>query len=375
MTTLKLPERNSLNDCTAVEMLSRKRLGALAMSCLFMLLSGLAPAAYAATPEEILRAHGLQRMERTWLAADEVELHERVEELGKLERRLQESKRECDAQVVSLEQLRAQFKTAEATKNRLATVLKTAPAGQLRTMLERDQKEQTQLTAKLKEGLPPADTLGGLVPLKGAFAEQCALRSEFVLGYLEASRLEARLAPQHAEMAKNRELQGALAELPNHTLGPAKRLAAEQKALLKYRAVAFAPIVPFYREGKRIRVSLVLNEELPATFSWHDEHEATLVPYSLAQNLGLSEKLTNNQEQLAIAKEKLTLQGWFVTLDKVRVGQSVADKVSVFVLAPEHEALGGRLGYDLQQQLLLTLDSDRLQIKCGLRQKSSDMSK
>jgi len=57
------------------------------------------------------------------------------------------------------------------------------------------------------------------------------------------------------------------------------------------------------------------------------------------------------------------------------VGQSVAEKVSVFVLAPEHEALGGRLGYELQQQLLLTLDPDRLQIKCGLRQKSSEMSK
>lgn len=372
---MQVPERNSSNDCSTRGLLSRKRVGSFWMCCVLLVIGGATRPACAATPEEILRAHGLQRVERNWLVAGEVELHDRLEELGKLERRLQDSKRECDAQVISLEQLRAQLKTAEATKTRLATVLKSAPAGQLRTMLERDQKEQTQLAAKLKEGLPPADTLGGLAPLKGVLAEQCALRAEFVLGYLEANRLEAGLAKQYAELAEKREIKDALAELANQTLGPAKRLATEHKTLLKYRAVAFAATVPFYREGKRIRVSLILNEELPATLSWHDEHEATLLPYSLAQNLGLTEKLPSKQEQLSIAKEKLTLRGWFVTIERIRVGQSMAEKVSVFVLAPEHEAFGGRLGYELQQQLLLTLDPDRLQIKCGLRQKSSETNK
>jgi hypothetical protein len=375
MTTIKLPERNSLNDYAAVKVTTRLRLGALAICCIVNLLSKFAPAAAAAAPEEILRAHGLQRVDRTWITSDEAELHERVEELGKLERRLQESKRECDAQVIALEQLRAQLKTAEATKSRLAKVLKTAPAGQLRTMLERDQKEQTQLAAKLKEGLPPADTLGGLVPLKSLFAEQCALRAEFVLGFLQASQLETRIAQQYAELAKNQEILAALAELPNQPLGPAKRFAADQKTLLKYRAVAFPAAVPFYREGQRVRVSLMLNDEQPATLSWHEEHEATLLPYSMVQSLGLAESLPNQQEQLALAKEKLTLKGWFVTLNNIRLGQSVAEKVPVFVLAPEHEALGGRLGYELQQQLLLTLDADRLQIKCGQRQQSSDLSK
>lgn len=371
----KQPERNNVNDCSTWGLPSRKRVGAFVSCCVLFVLSGLAPAAFSATPEEILRAHGLQRFERTWLVAGEVELHDRLEELGKLERRLQDSKREGDAQITALEQLRAQLKTAEATKTRLATVLKTAPAGQLRTMLERDQKEQTQLAAKLKEGLPPTETLGGLAPLKGVLAEQCALRAEFVLAYLEAGRLEAGLAKQYAELAENREVKDALAELSNQTLGPAKRLNAESKTLLKYRAAAFAAAVPFYREGKRVRVSLILNEELPATFSWHDEHDATLLPYSLAQNLGLAEKRPSKQEQLTLAKEKLTLRGWFVTLERVRVGQSVAEKVSVFVLAPEHEALGGRLGYELQQLLLLTLDPERLQIKCGLSLKSSDTLK
>jgi hypothetical protein len=374
MTLDKLPERNNHNDCSAWDLLRRKRVSAFLISGVLLVLIG-PTLSYAATPEEILRAHGLQRFERTWLVTGEVELHDRVEELGKLDRRLQDSKRECDAQIAALEQLRAQLKTAEETKSRLATVLKSAPAGQLRTMLERDQKEQTQLAAKLKEGLPPADTLGGLAPLKGLLAEQCALRAEFVLGYMEANRLEAGLANQYAELAENRELKDALAQLTNQTLGPAKRLTAEQKTLLKYRATAYAAAVPLYREGKRVRVSLILNEELPATLSWHDENEATLLPYSLAQNLGLTEKLPSKQEQLAIAKEKLTLRGWFVTLDRIRVGQSVTEKASVFVLAPEHEALGGRLGYELQQQMLLTLDPERLQVKCGLRQKSSDTSK
>ncbi len=213
------------------------------------------------------------------------------------------------------------------------------------------------------------------MPLKGALAEHCALRTEFLLGYLEASRLEAGLAKQYAELTKNRELQDAVAELPNQSLGPAKRLAGEQKTLQKYRATAFAANVPFYREGKRIRVSLVLNEEVPATVSWHDEHDATTLPYSTAQSLGRDEKMLGKIEQLTLPKEKLVLKGWFTTFDRIRVGQAVAEKATVFVMAPEHEALGGRLGYELQQQLLLTLDNDRLQIKCGLKQKSSETSK
>src|SRR5262249_42632305 len=135
----------------------------------------------------------------------------------------------------------------------------------------------------------------------------------------------------------------------------------------------FTATAPIYREGKRIRVSLLLNEELPATLTWHDEHEATVLPFSLAQNLGLTEKLPNKQEQLALPKEKLTLHGWNVKLDKVRLGQSVAEKATVFVMAPEHEAQGGRLGYELQKELLLTLEPERLQVKCGARQVSSDL--
>jgi len=367
----KIPDRSNPNDCNGpAPWLILKT-----VSWMLLVVLGVASPGKAASPEEILRAYGLQRVEKSWLVPEEIDLHERVEELGKLERRLQDAKRECDAQILSLEQLRAQLKTAETTKTRLARVLKTAPAGQLRTMLERDQKEQAQLAAKLREGLPPAETLGGLAPLKGLLAEQCALRAEFVLGYLEANRLEAGLAKQYAELAKNRELMDALAELPNQMLGQAKRLATDQKTLQKYRATAFAANVPFYREGKRIRVSLVLNDELPATVSWHDENDATLLPYSVAQNLGLTEKARGKAEQLTLPKEKLNLQGWFATLDKVRVGQSFAEKVSVFILAPEHEVLGGRLGYELQQQLLLTLDADRLQIKCGVGQKSSDMPK
>lgn len=368
------PERNSLNDYAAEILRSRKRVGALLMSWGLLVFVGLTRSAYSATPEETLRAYGLQRVEKTWVVPAEMELHDRLEDLGKLERRLQDSKRECDTQIAAIEQLRAQLKTAEETKARLATVLKTSPAGQLRTMLERDQKEQTQLAAKLKEGLPPTDTLGGLAPLKGVLAEQCALRTELALGVIDASRLEAGLAKQYAELASNNDVKNALAELNSQTLGPAKRLTGEQKTLLKYRAAAMAATVPIYREGKRVRVSLILNEELPATLTWHDEHDATLLPYSLAQNLGLTEKLPSKQEQLALPKEKLTLQGWFMTLERIRLGQALAEKTPVFVLAPEHEALGGRLGYEMQKELLLTLDAERLQIKCGTRKSSSDLN-
>jgi hypothetical protein len=99
-----------------------------------------------------------------------------------------------------------------------------------------------------------------------------------------------------------------------------------------------------------------------------------VLPYSLAQNLGLAEKLPSKLEQLALPKEKLTLQGWFVTLERIRMGQATAEKASVFVLAPEHEALGGRLGYELQKELLLTLEPDRLQVRCGVRKSSSDLN-
>jgi hypothetical protein len=223
------PERNGLNGCSGPGLRGHKSLGALSGFCFWLVLFGKSSSVFAASPEETLRGYGLQRVEKTWLVPAEIELHERLEELGKLERRLQDSKREGDAAITAIEQLRAQLKTAEETKTRLASVLKTAPAGQLRTMLERDQKEQTQLAAKLKEGLPAADTLGGLAPLKGLLAEQCALRTELSLGVLEASRLDAGLAKQYAELAANNEIKNALAELGNQALGPAQAVSCRTK--------------------------------------------------------------------------------------------------------------------------------------------------
>ncbi len=76
----------------------------------------------------------------------------------------------------------------------------------------------------------------------------------------------------------------------------------------KYRAIAFAANVSVLSRGERIRVSLVLNYELPATVSWHDEQDATTLPYSMAQNLGLEEKSLGKIEQLTLAKEKLVLK-------------------------------------------------------------------
>ncbi len=133
----KQPERNTRNDCNGIWQgfflrgISR---------ALFVFLS-FATMCRGATPEEILRAYGLQRVEKNWL-------------LPKKWNCMNASKiwanwnADCKtpSATAMLKSWRSNncghnIKTAEATKTRLATVLKTAPAGQLRTMLERDQRK------------------------------------------------------------------------------------------------------------------------------------------------------------------------------------------------------------------------------------------
>ncbi|MGC4005385.1 MAG: hypothetical protein QM811_20605 [Pirellulales bacterium] len=292
---------------------------------------------------------------------DEVAFHDAVDDLDKLERRLQDSRKRCDAAVTALEQLRAQIKSAKEAYQRVAGVLKTAPNGPLKTSLERDHREQAQLIARLKKDLPPPGEIGGHVPLKGLLAEQAALRAELAAGAARAKRIADRVPEGYALAAADTALSPLFGA--ERKLGPAKRWNADLKKLADLERTVRSPTIPFYREGKHVRVGLLLNEEVPAVFAWESDAEATVIPGSLVATLGLTDQLETAAQTMTIDGVKVEVRP--LNLKNMRAGRSMKENLRVWALPPEYEYLGARLGYDLRKELKLTLNEDRLTVECG----------
>ena len=49
-----------------------------------------------ATPSEVLQAAGLTRQDKLWLTANDLRLADRLDALEKIDRRLQESRKQCE---------------------------------------------------------------------------------------------------------------------------------------------------------------------------------------------------------------------------------------------------------------------------------------
>ena len=109
-------------------------------------------------------------------------------------------------------------------------------------------------------------------------------------------------------------------------------------------------------------MSLLLNDQTPAVFSIRHSTGPTVIPATLAKAAGVkiddaarpTTYVVDGQRRLAVQK---------VTIPQIRLAGVVLKNVAAFVLPPEGEDLGAKLGHDAYDHLDCRIDGRRLTMR------------
>ncbi len=330
--------------------------------CLTIVLSAivLVSAARAQSAEASLQAAGLKRVGNAWLHPSELAVRDRLAEIDRLDRRFHESRKQVQALIEQNESYTTQLAQLKAAQQRTRDAQGAAKGGSpQQKALDEELKQQSRLIEQLKELIVAPDQLGGAGPLKTALMDLVDVRTELGRSLLTIRKLVEGLPAAYEKLARDSELTAALAALsPPGQFGSGKNYAAELRGLARLEKTIFNDAVPFYRDGKQPRVTALVNEELPLTFSFYESSEPTVITHAMAESLGI--------DVSAAPRTKVRLGGNAdfnvrqVRLKSVRFGRHVVRDVEALVLPPDDESAGARIGGRTLREIRPRFQPERL---------------
>lgn len=170
-----------------------------------------------------------------------------------------------------------------------------------------------------------------------------------------------RLTEEYARLAKLPDVATALNQLGNEKLGPLKNYHLEVKRLTDYDKLVFTDWLPVYQQAGQTRLSSIVNEQAPVTFTWSEDSDGKLIlPASVLEPCGLSLPENSPRQTIKLADRTLTVRE--LTIPTLRLGRHVAKNLTAWVLPPEGEDLGARLPRQALAGLCINIELDRLRL-------------
>ncbi len=277
-------------------------------------------------------------MGNAWLHPSELAVRDRLAEIDRLDRRFHESRKKVQALIEQNESYKTQLAQLTAAQLRTRNAQGAAKGGSpQQKALDEELKQQTKLIEQLKQSIVAPEHLGGVGPLKTALMELVDARTELGRSLLTSRKLVEGLPAAYEKLARDSELTAASAALsPPGQFGSGKNYAAELRGFGRLEKLIFNDAVPFYRDGKQPRMTALVNEELPITFSFYESSDPTVITHSMAESLGINVS--------AAPRTKVRLGGNAdfnvrqVRLMSVRFGRHVVRDVEALVLSPDDES-------------------------------------
>ena len=171
------------------------------------------------------------------------------------------------------------------------------------------------------------------------------------------------IVDQYMTLSSDAELTRMLQSAgEDQRLGPQRTYKADLQRLGDYERLAATPWVPTFELGGQTRLTLLLDERAVATFTWTTELEQPVVlTASTAQAAGLVVPDDAVRETIqATAKREVTAQR--ITIGYLRLGKCVLRGVTAYVLPPEDEDVGNRLGRGTLAGHRVRLEPERLRM-------------
>jgi hypothetical protein len=187
------------------------------------------------------------------------------------------------------------------------------------------------------------------------------VRMQLALTLSRIRRESSQMVTTYDRLANDQVVQAVLLAVgADQRLGPASEYDSELQRLRDYFPFAETPWVPAYWQGPYLRFTGICNEHAPATFTWKSDLTHTLMTTGSFQAAGL--QLPKQAKPIRFQTMGSTMNVYRVRLPYLQFGNCRLRDVPVYLLPPEFEYLGNRIGRSSLVGYQVTPDAARLRI-------------
>ncbi|HKD37869.1 MAG TPA: retropepsin-like aspartic protease [Pirellulales bacterium] len=317
------------------------------------------------SPEALLRSHGLTRQGRLWILPEEQQLGDRLDTLKRFEGRQREAMAFVERLLDTNRGYLAQLTKVEETIKKTHELTDKAPAGTAqKKQLETELKNEEAVAEQLRKQYIPPEKLGVGPPLKPALVDLANAQAEATIKFLALRSVSVDLPQLYEPLEKNASVTAALAALPTKDrLGPRKELRDEWRACVKrLDAALLNDAVPVYREGGVYRVTAIVNDRRPLTFTLGKGDEPTAIAQNLAEAAGIVAPADARRVKYH-AGEGRDVTAQVARIPLIRFGRDTAKNVEALVLPPEAADIGARISSAALPGYKAQIDGGNFQLK------------
>ena len=305
--------------------------------------------------EEVLRKHGLTRLgERVWVLPLEIELRGKLLELPKRREQLIAAEKNLDGFV---ERNRRVWTESRPAATALAQSLaRYSSAYPQRELIER------QIKALAASASEPRK-LGTRADVRTLVVELASVRCEMLAAIAWIRETVPSLVDRYRTLMEEAEVSQALSAMgEGQRLGPQRTYKADLTRLADFERLAATPWVPTFQQSGQTRLTALVEERAPVTFTWvADDDQPVVLTASAAAAAGLSVPADAVSQRIAATPDR-EVRAQRITIGYLRLGKCVVRGVRAYVLPPEAEDLGNRLGSAALAGHQVRLDPEQLRM-------------
>lgn len=304
---------------------------------------------------------GLAPVRSAWICADEVSLRRDLEEFPQAERAFYKQRDKVRQMVREYDSLLSQVKQL---KQKIEQNQQRVSAGGLNALEKQNLQDQNRRDARIHSKLLKRITeeLNGSredSSLTRAVVDLTGKQNRLTALILSARRRHAGLDAVYEKLREDEQLTESLRALGDgRQLGPAESYSKDMRRMDQTAKTVLTQKVPCYVRSKEIRLGAILNEETPATITLQQKENPTLIPASLAQTAGLTVPPDAMRVTLNYGKRRILLRK--ISIASIRIGGILLEDVEAYVMGPEGEDLGARLGPAALKDYSVQIDLARL---------------
>lgn len=317
-----------------------------------------------------LTEHGFEKFGSKWVLTEELALKRDMEALEDVVKRIIPLRRQIDLAVTDNALRWQKQQAASKLIDQIANIMKRSAVG-----TDEEKKVQKQVD-QLKQA--SRDLRDGVDPKRfGAQPHMRAMLESLTLMHQQAAVLAVRLEKESAEVNEvyhklSDTTQGWQAQHPEVIVGPLFRAEQIDQSVRKARSSINLDDIPMYLQGDQKRVGVVLSDQFPTVLTICPKDNRLILTSNMAYTVGLRNLSDPALVTLPCGLETKARTGM---LSQMRMGSAILNDVSVIVLEPSDEHLGGFIGLKLLQAWNPTFAKSGISLSLDASNQSSTVSR